>query len=119
MELNKEAALKLWNERYGKQTQTKKDFAGRTMSKGLFGRTDSKSGWTLDHRQPKSLGGTNKKCNIEIVNHVTNTEKADKTTFEANGKMFQVQKDKESGSGCYKIVRLDTQTKNQSTKKHN
>lgn len=106
MELNKTNAIKLWDERYGKQTQKQKDFSGREMHKGLYGYTDSKYGWNLDHRYPKSKGGGNKKCNIEIANHITNSEKNNKTTFTANGKQFQVQQDK--GDGCYKIVPLTT-----------
>jgi hypothetical protein len=105
MDINKDNAIKLWDERYRKNTQTITDFSGRKMTKGQYGDTSSKSGWTIDHRMPISNGGTNAKCNLEIVNHKTNAEKADKITFTANGKQFQVQKD-DSGNGCYKIVEL-------------
>jgi|SRR5690554_2715616 len=119
MEINKTNAMKLWNERYGKQTQKTSDFSGRIMTKGQYGHTNSKTGWTIDHRQPLSKGGSNAKCNLEIVNHETNAEKANDITFTANGKQFQVQKD--SGNGCYKIVELKsnkstTKIKNTQTK---
>lgn len=117
MDINKNTAIQLWDERYDKDTQVVFDFAGRKMTKGQFGDTNSKSGWTIDHRQPQSRGGKNVKCNLEIVNHVTNTEKADKTTFTANGKQFQVQKDSESGKSCYKIVELESSSAQKTKKK--
>lgn len=106
MDINRENALKLWDERYGKSTQKAEDFAGREMHKGLFGVAESDKGWNIDHRMPQSLGGSDSKCNMEIVNRVTNQEKGDKITFLANGKTFQVQKDSSAGSTCYKIVEL-------------
>lgn len=113
MDINRENALKLWDERYGKSTQKAEDFAGREMHKGLFGVTESDKGWNIDHRMPQSLGGSDSKCNMEIVNWITNQEKGDKITFSANGKTFQVQKDANAGSTCYKIVEIHQKSNEQ------
>jgi hypothetical protein len=64
------------------------DFAGRQIRKAEYG----PGGWTLDHILPLSLNGPDKIENWQITHYKTNEEKADKNTFEANGKFFQVKK---------------------------
>ncbi|MFW6319916.1 MAG: HNH endonuclease [Bacillota bacterium] len=103
MVINQKNALTLWNERYGKSVQAIEDFSGRRITKAQFGDTNSKSGWTIDHRLPKSKGGSNVKCNLEIVHHKTNEEKANKICFVANERHFRVKNSKD-GEKCYEIV---------------
>ena len=67
------------------------DFAGRPICKNEYG-TRSNQGWTLDHILPLAMNGSDSWDNIQITHWKTNEEKADKNTFEANGKLFQVKK---------------------------
>lgn len=103
MEIKKDNALKYWKEVFG-DVQSAVDFSGRRMTRGQYGMSESKTGWNIDHRQPQSNGGTDHKSNLEIVNIITNNEKADKTSFMCNGNNFQVVKD--NGKYSYKIVKL-------------
>lgn len=103
MEINKKNALKLWSDRYGSE-QIILDFSGRKITRSQYGEMNSITGWNIDHRQPLSNGGTNNKENLEIVNVKTNVEKADKISFKANGKCFQVKKDKSNLPCGYCVV---------------
>ncbi len=111
MEINKKNALKLWSDRYGCE-QIVLDFSGRKITRSQYGEMKSITGWNIDHRQPLSNGGTNHKENLEIVNIKTNMEKADKISFKANDKNFQVKKDKLNLPYGYCIVEQQNSTFN-------
>ena len=91
MKINRQTALKLWQERYADSIKVT-DYAGRPMFIGDYNNRDSEYGWNIDHKLPKDRNGTDEKNNLVICNILTNDEKANKTTFVANGKKFQVQK---------------------------
>ncbi|WP_025755647.1 HNH endonuclease [Mycoplasmopsis cricetuli] len=99
MKINKKNALKLWDEIYGKTTQTSYDFAQRKINKSEYN-TNSKNSWNIDHIFPLNLGGTDSKNNLQIVHYLTNNEKGDKVSFVANNSIFNVVKEK---NGIYKI----------------
>jgi hypothetical protein len=101
MEISKENAIELWEERYGFATKAY-DYSGRGMDKSAFGNQNSSQGWNIDHIRPESKGGSNKKCNLKIVNIRTNEEKADAFPhWTANGKKFKAKK---TETNCYEIV---------------
>lgn len=92
MDINRENAMTLWNERYGKALKVK-DFAGREMAKGAYGDRNSEYGWNLDHILPQSQGGKDTPSNLICCHILTNDDKADKfPTFVANGKRFEILK---------------------------
>ena len=92
MEINRENAMRLWEQRYGKETRVN-DFAGREMDKGAYDQRGSKYGWNLDHILPKSRGGKDTESNLICCHILTNDEKADKfPCFTANGKRFEIVK---------------------------
>jgi hypothetical protein len=74
MEINHEAAMKLWTETYGKGVEEAKDRKGRLMLKTAFGDPGSKFGWNIHHKKAKSKGGTDVKENLEIVHILTHQE---------------------------------------------
>jgi hypothetical protein len=79
-----------WNKEFGNKT-TAIDFAGRQVDKNEYGKR-TPHGWTVDHILPLALHGPDKIENWQITHYKTNEEKADKITFVANGKFFQVKK---------------------------
>lgn len=90
MTINRENAMALWNERYGKELKVT-DFAGRKMVKGAYGDRNSEFGWNLDHILPQSQGGKDTPSNLVCCHILTNDEKADKfPTFVANGRRFEI-----------------------------
>jgi hypothetical protein len=92
MELNKETALRLWNEQFGSQ-QKAFDFAGREIAKAAYNNRNSKFGWNVDHILPQSRGGKTADHNLICCHILTNDEKADKfPCFKANDKEFEIQK---------------------------
>ena len=105
MDLNRKNALKLFEEQFGTKANKVKDYADRDIAKAAYNDRNSKFGWNIDHILPVSKGGSNKKNNLICCHILTNDEKADKTTFTANNKNFQVQKIKNSDG--YEIVELD------------
>jgi len=79
-----------WKEEFGDKNESH-DFAGRVVRKSEYGiRTEC--AWTVDHILPLGLHGSDEKDNWQITHFLTNEEKADKNTFQANGKYFQVKK---------------------------
>ncbi len=93
MEINRNNAIKLWEQRYGKADEIS-DFAGRIMKKGAYDQRGSKFCWNIDHILPKSQGGKNGIDNLVCVHIVTNSEKADKfPSFVANDKTFEIRND--------------------------
>lgn len=91
MKINKQNAMRLWRERYGDINDIC-DYAGRPMFFLDYNDRDSKCGWNIDHILPQNRNGTDDEENLIICNIQTNDEKANKTTFEANQKKFQVKK---------------------------
>ena len=77
MEIKKDTAMKLWEEKFGKEIEAH-DYQGREILKAAYGQEGSKYGWNVDHIEPKSRGGTDRKDNLDIVHIKTNQEKADK-----------------------------------------
>jgi hypothetical protein len=81
-----------WEKEFGNRNEAF-DFAERLIRKNEYGKR-SEYGWTIDHILPEARNGPDKWENIQIVHFVTNEEKADKNTFETNGKYFQIKKRK-------------------------
>jgi len=79
-----------WEGEFGNRNEAH-DFSGRLVRKNDYG-VRTEYGWTRDHILPLSMKGPDKPENFQITHFRTNEEKADKNTFEANGKYFQVKK---------------------------
>ncbi len=108
MDINRETAMSLWNEQFGKATKVK-DFAEREIAKGAYNDRNSKFGWNVDHILPQSQGGKSVKSNLICCHILTNDEKADKfPCFVANGVKFEIVK----AENHYEIQRADSKTKN-------
>jgi hypothetical protein len=84
---------KLWENEFG-DSQEGLDFSGRKVKKNKYNVMGSEYGWDVDHILPLSKEGSNSISNQQIVNVLTNDEKNNRLTFEANGKIFQVRKNK-------------------------
>jgi hypothetical protein len=83
-------AIEFWEEEFDDRVEAK-DFAGRLVYKNEYG-VRSEHGWTIDHILPLAMNGADAWNNIQITHWQTNEEKADKNTFVANGKRFQVKR---------------------------
>jgi len=79
-----------WEEQFKDRLEAN-DFAGRLIRKNEYG-VRSEHGWTLDHILPLAMNGPDTWDNIQITHWITNEEKADKNTFETNGKLYQVKR---------------------------
>jgi len=77
MEIKKDTAMKLWEEKFGDKTKAH-DYKGREILKAAYGQDGSQYGWNIDHIKPKSKGGTDRVDNLQIVHISTNQEKADR-----------------------------------------
>ena len=77
MEINKDTAMKLWEEKLGDKTEAR-DYEGREILKAAYGQKGSQYSWNIDHIKPKSKGGTDRVDNLQIVHISTNQEKADR-----------------------------------------
>ena len=92
MNLNKETAIRLWVQQFGKR-QKAIDFAGREIAKAAYNDRNSNYGWNVDHILPLSRGGKTADHNLICCHILTNDEKADKfPCFKANAKEFEIQK---------------------------
>lgn len=92
MDLNKETAIRLWVQQFGKRQKTI-DFAGREIAKAAYNDRNSNYGWNVDHILPLSRGGKTADHNLICCHILTNDEKADKfPCFKANAKEFEIQK---------------------------
>lgn len=92
MYLNKETAIRLWTQQFGKK-QKAIDFAGREIAKAAYNDRNSNYGWNVDHILPQSRGGKTADYNLICCHIQTNDEKADKfPCFKANTKEFEIQK---------------------------
>lgn len=92
MDLNKETAIRLWIQQFGKR-QKAIDFSGREIAKAAYNDRNSNYGWNVDHILPLSRGGKTADHNLICCHILTNDEKADKfPCFKANAKEFEIQK---------------------------
>lgn len=92
MNLNKETAIRLWAQQFGK-SQKAIDFSGREIAKAAYNDRNSNYGWNVDHILPLSRGGKTADHNLICCHILTNDEKADKfPCFKANTKEFEIQK---------------------------
>ena len=92
---------KVWEQEFG-YASSGHDFTGREVRKSECGNSYSPYGWDIDHIMPVSLGGSDTRSTLQIVNIQTNREKANKTSFIANFRNYQV---KRKGSvGYYDTV---------------
>ncbi|MCM1468720.1 MAG: HNH endonuclease [Alistipes sp.] len=92
MNLNKETAIRLWVQQFGKK-QKAIDFSGREIAKAAYNDRNSKYGWNVDHILPLSRGGKTADYNLVCCHILTNDEKADKfPCFKANTREFEIQK---------------------------
>lgn len=108
MDINRETAMSLWNEQFGKATKVK-DFAEREIAKGAYNDRNSKFGWNVDHILPQSQGGKSVKSNLICCHVLTNDDKADKfPCFVANDIKFEIVKTENH----YEIQKADSKTKN-------
>ena len=112
MKINKEMALKLWQERYG-YNQFAEDFHGNLMCRDGYGDPDYHTryygetvycGWNIHHILPLKRGGNNCKENLICTNIATNEAAADRITYWIDGCLYQVKKASDKPS--YMIVRL-------------
>ena len=104
MDLNKETAIRLWVQQFGKR-QKAIDFAGREIAKAAYNDRNSNYGWNVDHILPLSRGGKTADYNLICCHILTNDEKADKfPCFKANAKEFEIQK----RQNHYEIIARDT-----------
>lgn len=84
-------SMSFWEKEFG-DVEEAEDFAGYKILKCAYGQINSRYGWDIDHIQPLSKGGTDTDDNKQIVHVKTNDEKADKTTFIIDDRIYQVQK---------------------------
>lgn len=92
MNSNKETAIRLWTQQFGKR-QKAFDFAGREIAKAAYNDRNSNYGWNIDHILPLSRGGKTADHNLICCHILTNDEKADRfPCFKANTKEFEIQK---------------------------
>ena len=59
----------------------RKDTHGNTIRKASYG-TEGKFGWELDHKNPKSKGGTDSAWNIQPLHWKENRKKGDSYPYE-------------------------------------
>ncbi|UUD36546.1 HNH endonuclease [Mycoplasmopsis citelli] len=99
-------AYKVWEKAFGNK-EVAFDFAGREIHKSAYGDQNSKYRWDIHHIYPKAKGGSNELHNLIPAHIDTNREAGDKTAYTANGRNFEVIKDKEKtkklGKRAYEI----------------
>lgn len=101
MKINKDSAMKIWNEYFGNKKYAT-DFHGNYMCRNAYGKRDYFEydsdgnkvycGWNIHHILPKAVGGTDAINNLLPVNIYTNDIAEDKTTFNIDGICYQVKK---------------------------
>lgn len=92
MDVNREQAMRLWVNQFGKKTKVT-DFAEREIVKSAYNDRNSQFGWNVDHILPQSQGGKTIDSNLICCHILTNDEKADKfPCFVANGIKFEIVK---------------------------
>ena len=109
MEVNRNVAMKLWQDLYGDSLWAQ-DCFGTWMYRDDYGSYDHPRnnrphgtgkyfvyGWDVDHILPiKEFGGDEDKAsfwnNLEPLHHTNNLAKADKTSFEIGGRFYEIVK---------------------------
>lgn len=87
----KQDPIDIWEYWFGDRSVTR-DFANRLIMKDKYG-VESENGWTIDHINPISNGGTDVIENIIPVHHLTNKEKGNKfPIFWTNGSKITLKK---------------------------
>jgi hypothetical protein len=71
--LDHDKAMKLWKSLWG-NSQDGLDYKKRPIKKAAYGDHDSKFGWDVHHKVPKSQGGTDAFDNLTIVHVITHDE---------------------------------------------
>ncbi|MDR0832128.1 MAG: hypothetical protein LBM99_04465 [Bacillales bacterium] len=101
MSVNRELALKLWNDVYGNNlwvtdcfgTWIYRDDYGDINTTRIRPNGDGKRynyGWNIDHIFPISRNGKDAMNNYEPMHHLNNKAKSDDLNFNINGKPYQV-----------------------------
>ncbi len=111
MKINRENALRLWDQRYG-PVKTARDFHGRVMYREAYGDRDftlsglclEPCGWNIHHILPVALGGTDEASNLICTNIATNEAAGDKITFQIDNSLYQVRRI--PGTGSHEIVKI-------------
>ena len=100
MKINKENAMRLWDEYYGNRWYAE-DFHGNLMFKNAYGKQNCVwmtpfgliwCGWNLHHVLPKKCGGTNAKGNLICTAISTNDAAYDKIAFWIDNCLYQVRR---------------------------
>lgn len=112
MRINKENALRFWDEYFG-NVRYAEDFHGNLMCRDGYGDEDFfvlnlsekvYCGWNIHHILPRRFGGTNEKSNLICTNIYTNRMAEDKITYWIDDTLYQVQRIR--GTQEYEIVVL-------------
>ena len=112
MKIDREHAMKLWQERYGFAWYAR-DFHGNLMQRDRYGDPNARVlglrgpeyvGWNLHHILPRAHGGTNEAHNLICTNIRTNEAAEDKITFWIDDCRYQVRRI--PGTREYEIVSL-------------
>ncbi len=113
MKINRQSAIRLWEERYGDK-QFADDFHGYLMCKYGYGNSNFYiidrgkkiyCGWNIHHILPIANGGTNAKENLICTNIETNNEAEDKITYWIDDSLYQVKRI--SGTYKYGIYKIN------------
>lgn len=113
MKINRNNALRFWEECYGDK-QFVEDFHGNLMCKDGYGNRNFYvnhygqiiyCGWNIHHILPLACGGTNAKSNLLCTNIVTNEEAKDRITFWIEESMYQVKRIR--GTKEHEIIKID------------
>ena len=95
--MEKEQALQLWNKIFGNKDKAY-DYASRLICKEDFEIEDKETSWTVSHKQPFYLGGSNNDKNQLISAVSTYKERDNKTTFKIDDHTYEIRKGKSFGS---------------------
>ena len=99
MRINKNNALRFWEENYG-YAKYAKDFHGNLMCRDGYGNKEFYvmdwgrkiyCGWNIHDILPRKFGGTNAKKNLICTNIYTNQMAQDKITYWIDDTLYQVQ----------------------------
>ena len=102
MNINKDAAMKLWNDVFGANTLWAADCFGTWMYKDDYGENQKGRvrpggdgnrylyGWAIDHIMPVAKGGKDDWNNLEPMHMANNLEKSDNISFKIGQESFQV-----------------------------
>ena len=105
MTINRQAALRLWEERF-KNRMAVKDLFGLPMKKDAFNQRGADGAWNIHHIVPKCEGGTDNDVNLIIISMDAHDQIGDRfPSYTVNSKVYDVRKIQ--GTQTYKIVRRE------------